>query len=148
MRKLTFTFLTVMVLLSLSGCGKQAAMKDGYYTAQQKNYVMGWKEFVTITIKQDKIIAVEYNAANESGFIKSWDNGYMKIMKPAVGTYPNEYTRNYAAQLLNGQSPEDIDAVSGASTSWGSFKILAAAAMEQAEKGDSSVAAVDTEPKP
>lgn len=147
MRKVMYTVLTVIVLLSLSGCSKQSGMKDGYYTAEQENYNMGWKEFVTITVKQDKIIAVEYNAANESGFIKSWDNAYMKIMKPAMGTYPNEYTRNYASQLLKSQSPENIDALSGASTSLWSFKLLADAAMEQAEKGDSSVIAVNTEPQ-
>ena len=87
---------------------------------------------------------MEYNAENPSGFIKSWDNAYMQTMLHSNGTYPNEYTRYYASQLLEGQGEVPIDAISGASSSWGSFQKLSAAVLEQARQGDSSIAVVNT----
>lgn len=133
-----------LCVLCLSGCASKGSdMQDGYYTAQAAEYSNGWKEFVTITVRGGKIISVEYNATNASGFIKSWDNAYMKTMKSIKGTYPNEYTRNYAAQLIQSQTP-DVEAISGASSSAGSFDMLAAAVIEQAKKGDSQTIVVQT----
>ena len=94
---------------------------------------------------EDKIVSVEYNAENASGFIKSWDIAYMKNMNRVQGTYPNKYTREYAAQLLENQGAGDIDAASGASTSGGNFVRLATAVLEQAQKGDTTVAIVESE---
>ena len=90
------------------------------------------------------IVSVEYNAENASGFIKSWDNSYMQTMLHTNGTYPNEYTRYYAKQLLEQQGEGSIDAVTGASSSHASFQILAQAVLEQARKGDSSIVIADT----
>ena len=128
----------------LAGCGSQAGLQDGYYTAQAAEFSHGWKEYITILVKDGSIVSVEYNAENASGFIKSWDNAYMQTMLHSNGTYPNEYTRNYANQLLEGQGQGSIDAITGATSSHASFQILAQAVVEQARKGDSSIAIVDT----
>ena len=108
------------------------------------DYNFGWKEYITIMVKGGSIVSVEYNAENASGFIKSWDNAYMQTMLHSNGTYPNEYTRYYAGQLLEGQGEKDIDGITGATSSHASFKKLAAAVLEQARKGDSSIAYVTT----
>lgn len=131
-------------LLAVS-CKKEEGLKDGYYTAQMSDYSHGWKEYVTICVMEDKIVSVEYNAENASGFIKSWDIAYMKNMNRVQETYPNKYTREYAAQLLENQGAGDIDAVSGATTSGGNFVRLAAAVLEQAHNGDPAVAIVESE---
>ena len=137
-------FLAFLVVL-LAGCGKtEEGLQDGYYTAQASEYNFGWKEYVTILVKGGSIVSVEYNAENASGFIKSWDNAYMQNMLHSNGTYPNEYTRYYAAQLLEGQGEGEIDALSGASSSYSSFQKLSVAVVEQARKGDSEVVLVDT----
>ena len=68
----------------------------------------------------------------------------MQNMLHTNGTYPNEYTRYYAGQLLEGQGDGGIDVLSGASSSWGSFQKLAEAVLEQAKQGDSGIAVVDT----
>ena len=130
----------------LGGCGEkgQSGMKDGSYTAQMAEYSHGWREYVTVTVKNGKIVSTEYNAENASGFIKSWDNTYMQTMLHTNGTYPNEYTRYYANQLLEGQGQGSIDAIAGASSSHASFQILAQAVLEQARKGDSSIVVVNT----
>ena len=127
----------------LAGCGSQAGLQDGYYTAQAAEFSHGWKEFITILVKDGSIVSVEYNAENASGFIKSWDNAYMQNMLHTNGTYPNEYTRYYANQLLEGQGEDGIDVIAGATSSHGTFQLLAQAVLEQARKGDSSIVFVD-----
>ena len=144
--KRILAILVALLLMAplMTACGNQEGLQDGYYTAQASEFSHGWKEYITILVKGGSIVSVEYNAENASGFIKSWDNAYMQTMFHSTGTYPNQYTRYYAGQLLEGQGKEGIDALSGASSSYGSFQKLMAAVLEQAGKGDSSIVFVDT----
>ena len=144
MRRIFTMLLSLLLVLLLTACGNQAGLQDGYYTAQASEFSHGWKEYITILVKGGSIISVEYNAENASGFIKSWDNAYMQTMLHSNGTYPNEYTRYYANQLLEGQGEGTIDAITGATSSHGSFQILAQAVLEQARRGDSSIVFADT----
>ena len=144
MKRILSLVLALLLAASLTACGDKTALQDGYYTAQAAEFSHGWKEYITILVKGGSIISVEYNAENASGFIKSWDNAYMQNMLHSNGTYPNEYTRYYAGQLLKGQGEGTIDALAGASSSHSSFQKLAAAVVEQARKGDSSIVFVDT----
>lgn len=146
-QKLRLSLILLLILTLLSACGSSTtdtALQDGYYTAKAAEFSHGWKEYITILVKGGSIVSVEYNAENPSGFIKSWDNAYMQTMLHAQGTYPNEYTRYYANQLLERQGEGGIDVISGATSSHGSFQILAQAVLEQARKGDSSIVFVDT----
>lgn len=144
MKRILNLILTLLLLAPLTACGNQTTLQDGYYTAQASQFSHGWKEYITIMVKGGTIVSVEYNAENLSGFIKSWDNTYMQTMFHSTGTYPNEYTRYYANQLLEDQHGNSIDALSGASSSYSSFQKLAAAVLEQARQGDSSIVVVDT----
>ena len=145
MRRIVRLTLAVLALaLLLTACGGGKSLQDGYYTAQAAEFNHGWKEYITIMVKGGSIVSVEYNAENASGFIKSWDNAYMQAMLHSNGTGPNQYTRYYAGQLLEGQGEAGIDVLTGASSSHSSFEKLAAAVLEQARKGDSSVVPVDT----
>ena len=138
-RILAFILTLLMMVLLLTACGDQTQLQDGYYTAQMSEYSHGWREYITILVKGGSIVSVEYNAENASGFIKSWDNAYMQTMLHSNGTYPNEYTRYYANQLLTGQGGGGIDAISGATSSHGTFQMLARAVLEQSRKGDSGI---------
>ncbi len=144
--KRILAILVALLLMAplMTACGNQEGLQDGYYTAQASEFSHGWKEYITILVKGGSIVSVEYNAENASGFIKSWDNTYMQNMLHSNGTYPNEYTRYYANQLLEGQGEGGIDAITGATSSYGSFQILAQAVLEQARMGDSSIVFVDT----
>lgn len=145
MKRLFAIFLSLLLITPLlTACGGPAGLQDGYYTAQAEAFSHGWKEYITILVKGGSIVSVEYNAENASGFIKSWDNTYMQTMLHVNGTYPNEYTRYYANQFLEGQGEGPIDAISGASSSHGTFQILSQAVLEQARKGDSTILVVDT----
>ena len=144
MKRIRSMILVLLLAGTLTACGdkNETALLDGYYTAQAAEYSHGWKEYITIMVKGGSIVSVEYNA---SGFIKSWDNAYMQSMFHVTGTYPNQYTRYYAGQLLEGQGESGIDALTGATTSYGSFQKLSEAVLEQAKKGDSNIVFVDTE---
>ena len=144
MKRIWSLILVLLFLVSLTACTEKTGLQDGYYTAQAAEFNHGWKEYITIMVKDGSIVSVEYNAMNASGFIKSWDNAYMQNMLHATGTYPNEYTRYYAGQLLEGQGEDPIDALSGATSSFTSFGKLSEAVLEQAKKGDSGIMLVDT----
>ncbi len=142
-RRMLILLVSLFTGLLAVSCGKEESLKNGYYTAEMSEYSHGWKEHVTICVMENRIVSVEYNAENASGFIKSWDIAYMKNMNGKMGTYPNKYTREYARQLLENQSADNIDAVSGASTSGGNFVKLAAAVLEKAQNGDPTIAVVE-----
>ena len=145
MKRIVSIVLALLVTGFLTACGSgQAGLQDGYYTAQAAEFSHGWREYITIMVKDGSIVSVEYNAENASGFIKSWDTAYMQSMLDVTGTYPNQYTRFYAGQLLEKQGEGEIDALTGATSSYGSFQKLMAAVLEQAGKGDSSIVYVDT----
>jgi major membrane immunogen (membrane-anchored lipoprotein) len=138
--------LLFLSLLPLCCSSKEADLQDGYYTAEAAAFdEYGWKEFVTIFVNNAKITTVEYNAKNSSGFIKSWDMDYMRIMNRINETYPNEYTRFYGAQLIARQNPGNIDALTGATQSYKRFITLARAVIDRAMTGDTSVALIDTD---
>ena len=143
-RTLSLGLVFLLSVIFLAGCGEKTGLTDGYYTAKAADFSHGWKEYLTIMVKGGSIVSVEYNAENASGFIKSWDNAYMQNMFHTTGTYPNEYTRYYAGELLENQKGDGIDALSGATSSYGSFQKLAKAVLRQAEQGDSKIAVVDT----
>ncbi len=128
---------------ALAGCGSTKRLKDGFYTAEMAEFSHGWEEYLIIQVKNNKIVSAEYNARNESGFIKAWDNAYMKNMMPSCGTYPNDYTRVYVQQLIDGQEETKVDAITGATNSGKNFEKLVAAVLEQAAAGDSETVAVE-----
>lgn len=145
MKKIIIAMAVMIVIASgvFVGCGKINGLKDGFYTAEMSEFSHGWQEYLIIQVKGRKIVAAEYNAKNESGFIKAWDNNYMKNMLSVQGTYPNKYTRAYVQQLIDGQKNTSVDAVTGASHSGENFEKLVAAVLEQAAAGDSATAFVE-----
>lgn len=145
-KRMILPMLLVTFGILLSGCGGNK-LKDGYYTAEMSGFSFGWREYVCIQVKDDTIVSAEFNAKDESGFIKAWDNEYMRNMGSVQGTYPNKYTREYVQQLIDGQKDVEVDVVTGATSSGNNFERLVAAVLEQAKKGDSKTAIVEMEEK-
>ncbi|RKI43171.1 FMN-binding protein [bacterium D16-51] len=143
--RLLLMLFAAVVLAFMPGCSSSHSMKDGYYTAEMSDYSHGWKEYLRIQVKRGKIVSAEFNAKNKSGFIKAWDNTYMKNMMSGQGTYPNKYTREYVQQIIEGQGEKPIDAVSGASHSGGNFVKLSEAAIERAVEGNAETIIVEAE---
>ncbi|MCQ4726104.1 FMN-binding protein [Anaerotignum faecicola] len=145
MKKKIIYFSFVIIALLLGGCSSETKMQDGFYTAEMSEYSHGWKEYLCIMVKNDKIVYAEFNAKNPSGYIKAWDNAYMQSMNAVQGTYPNEYTREYVARLIESQSPEEVDIITGATTSGDNFLKLSAAVVEQAVAGNTEIATVQAQ---
>ena len=148
--KISGLLLSFVFCLSVSGCSinkQESGFVDGYYTATMSDYSHGWKEYVTICVMNHRIVNVEYNARNKAGFIKSWDSAYMRNMNSVMGTYPNRYTRDYAAQFLEKQGQEEIDLLTGATSSGGNFQKLTAALLESVRTGDTKIQIVES-PEP
>ncbi len=144
-KRMLMILFSCVLLFGLGGCAQQdGRLIDGYYTAELSEYSHGWKEFLTICVSDGKIVTAEYNAKNQSGFIKAWDMTYMRNMNSVQGTYPNRYTRSYAAFLLKTQSAEGIDTVTGASSSGSNFRILVETLIEKAKAGDTDLAVVES----
>lgn len=139
----------MLLMLLLSGCSTGGSTyQEGYYTAEAAEFDdYGWKEYVTIFVSDARIVTTEYDARNSVGFIKSWDMDYMREMNAVDGTYPNEYTRQYAAALVSRQNTAGVDVITGATHSHDSFQLLADAAIARAKEGDHTVAYVEL-PKP
>jgi major membrane immunogen (membrane-anchored lipoprotein) len=142
--------LTMLILLTAScsigegnaGSGSQK-LGDGYYTVEGTSYdSYGWKDYITIYVDNNNIATVEYDAKNASGFLRSWDMDYMRLMGVQSGIYPAVYSREYSAALLRLQGPEGIDALTGATESYNVFKILAETAISQARAHNKNVALV------
>ncbi|MDE7324101.1 MAG: FMN-binding protein [Lachnospiraceae bacterium] len=143
-RRVAVVVMTLMIAVwMLAGCGSTKQLKDGFYTAEMSEFSHGWEEYLIIQVKDNKIVSAEFNARNESGFIKAWDNTYMKDMMSEQGTYPNQYTRMYVQQLIDGQADMEVDIVTGASHSGQNFEKLAAAVLKQAAAGDSATVVVE-----
>ncbi len=145
MKKTAVLLMMTCFLAAFAGCGSGNKMENGYYTAEMSDFSHGWKEYVCIYVKNDRIISAEFNAKDPSGFIKAWDNEYMRNMEAGTGIYPNKYTRGYVEQLIEGQKDTEVDTLSGATHSGGNFTRLIEAAIGQAQKGDSSAAVVPAE---
>lgn len=141
--KTVVLFLLLLFVMTFAGCGSSGSLKDGYYTAEMADFSFGWKEYLVIQVSHGNIVSAEFNAKNESGFIKAWDNTYMKNMITLQGTYPNKYTREYVQQLLEQQADIQVDVVTGASTSGANFVKLVEAVLEQAAKGDQETVIVE-----
>lgn len=143
-RKLLFLLsASLLVLPSVTSCSGFNSMKDGYYTAETSEYSHGWKEYLRIQVKNGTIVSAEFNAKNKSGFIKAWDNTYMKNMMSKQDTYPNKYTREYVQQIIEEQEDIQVDTVSGASNSGNNFAKLAEAVLEQARSGNSETIVIE-----
>lgn len=141
-RLILLVFLTPVLY---SACWRDSyRYSNGYYTAEAVSFdSRGWKEFVSIYINNNKLVSAEFNAKNTSGFIKSWDVEYMDRMNRVTGCYPTKYNRYYTAALIDRQDIAKIDALSGATESFMTFKVLSAAALGKAREGDKTVAFVE-----
>ena len=143
-RKLLFLIPAFLLFVPvITSCNGFNSMKDGYYTAETSEYSHGCKEYLRIQVKNNTIVSAEFNAKNKSGFIKAWDNTYMKNMISKQGTYPNKYTRQYVQQIIEGQENVQVDTVSGASHSGNNFVKLVEAVLEMARSGNPETAVVE-----
>jgi major membrane immunogen (membrane-anchored lipoprotein) len=137
MKRSLMVLFALLAGLGLLSCEAAPSFKDGTYTAQDAEYHNGWKYFVEITVADGKIAAVNYDATSEEG------NPNKDAMSRA-GNYPmvenggaqwdwHEQAEKLEAYLINAQSTDTPDAVTGATIGIGGFFALAEEALADAK---------------
>jgi len=109
-----------------------AGCADGIYTGESRPDAYDYKHAITIEIKDEKIIRVDYNEIHSSGIGKQEDEEYCKEMS-ASGTSPDVAYPDMENQLLKKQNILNIDGVSGASYSLYRFRYATTIALMKAK---------------
>ena len=60
MKRIRSLILVGLMMALLTACGDKTELQDGYYTAQAAEFSHGWKEYITIMVKEGSIVSVEY----------------------------------------------------------------------------------------
>lgn len=136
MRKKAFLAACGAALL-LSACGG-GNYKDGSYTARFKEADdHGWTEYLTVTVRDGKIVQAEFDADGENGMKKSEDEDYKDAYTGAgYDTYPADYSRRLEEALVSTQDENKVDTIAGATTSSNYFRTLMRSLEKAIRKGD------------
>ena len=146
-RIIACVLLALMFALALAGCGGKASYKDGTYTAQSSVFVAEDNSdeesgngygVVTITIKDNVITDCKFEMYMEDGTLKDEDygkkngeianEGFYKMAQNAVAA-----GQSYAQMLKESGSLKGVDAISGATISYGQFTEAVEEALAQAK---------------
>lgn len=118
-------------------------MKDGTYSLAEKNYSHGYRVVFSITVKDGKITASNYDNVDKNGKSKTKDTDYEKSMKKVNKVGPVEYTKELNEALVKKQTPAEVDVVSGATHSSTSFIQYAEQLINAAQAGNTKKITVD-----
>ena len=142
----------LIIGIFLAGCGDEAkapapkpaqnkinlnTAKDGIYTVESSPDEKLGKSVLTLTIRDKKIVAAEFAGYDLFGNVKNEDYGSLtgkdsadyKKAQVAVNAI-----KTYAAQLVETQDLSKVDAISGATVSYGQFVETTKRAVEEAAK--------------
>lgn len=145
-KKISVMAVLLMAVMLLSACGGTKTYNDGTYTAQSSLLLdeetadagNGYG-VVTITIKDNVIVDCVFEMYMEDGTLKDEDygkkngeianEGFYKMAQGAVAA-----GQSYAEMLKQSGSLKGVDAISGATISFGQFTEAVEEALRQAEK--------------
>ena len=145
-KTLALLLVAVMALGLFAGCGgDKGAYKDGPYTAEYKEYdKRGWKEKVTVTVKDGKVATVDFDAFNkDDNHRKSEDQSYIDTMKPISGIAPDTFYKEIEDQYVQVQKAADVKAVTGATNSTKNFQDLMTELEKSMAEGKTDAVIVD-----
>lgn len=138
MKKLiTLGFLTIC-LTSLS-----IQYKDGVYTAQASKPYHGWASIVQLTVKNGEVSEIIIEDFDKNNVKRSDNVSANEQLKKDIGTTYPEIVRNFKNQFMAKKNVSDIDEIAGATKQNKIFKNLTKAALDNAEKGDTTRAIFD-----
>ena len=134
--------ISAVSLCALCACGKKS-YKDGTYTGQSEVYIDESEEgngygVVTITIEGGVITECEFLTYEPDGTLKDENYGTQNGEVVNEGFYTRAQralagSREYARLLVETQDYHSIDAISGATISYGQFMEAVDNALAQAE---------------
>ena len=136
--------------LLMTGCGEEkpapksvqnkidlSNARDGTYTVESSLDDKLGKSILTLTIKDKKIVAADFEGYDLLGNVKGEDYG--SLLGKDSADYKKAQTavkaiKLYPAQLVETQDLSKVDAISGASISYGQFVETATTALNEATK--------------
>ncbi len=144
MKKLTLFLLSALMLFSLVGCGG-SKIADGTYSAELSDAATeanhGWKDFLTVTYKDGKMVEVQFDSKDADGNLKSeWTTPENYPMDPQ----PSEWIPQLEENIKATSNPDKVAAVAGATMGSNNAKELYRAVVEKAKAGDTTTAVIDT----
>ena len=127
-----FSFILALTVLTalIVGCSSGKTYENGVHSRESEFDERGWKSTLTITVENGKIKQVVYDEGDNEGVSKTTDAEYAKAMKEEEGVTPKETFEKLEKELISSQDIDEVDAVSGATTSSEVFKKLAKGALK------------------
>lgn len=120
-----------------------AALKDGTYKLEEKNYSNGYRTVFGLTVTGGKITESNFDMIDKDGKSKKDDADYEKNMKAKSGVGPKEYIEQLNKGLVEKGAPADVEVVTGATHSSHAFQTYASQLVNAAEKGNTTAIQVD-----
>lgn len=98
---------------------------DGLFKAEGQYDERGWKAFVAVVVRDGNITNAYYDEVNkDTGKFKSYNDEYLTNWKENSGTNMKEARPILVQNLIDQQNPEEVDTVSGATSTSDKFKEL------------------------
>lgn len=123
----------IFSLMIFISCGKY--QNGEYYVIQKKDY-KGWKTFLKIEVKNNKIFNVEFNKINKENKLVTENEEYNKKMKEKSGIDTIEYTKILEENFLKSNGNiNQIDIIAGATHSVVEFKKMSKFLLKKIKSG-------------
>lgn len=137
MKKIGLILVAVFAIV-FTACEKEdeKLFENGTYYAEQSEFSRNWKAFVEAEIKDDKLVAVDFDYLNSDGSLKSETTTENYPMNP----HPTVWLPQYEAALLAADITDftEVDVVTGATGAWSNVNALMSAILEAAKDGNTA----------
>ena len=146
--------LTLSSALLLAACGSDDAaetptdggLQDGTYALEELNFgETGWKESLEIVVAGGEITDATFTSLDEEGNNKLEDDGYQDAMSNVVEVGPQDFIPALEDSLVDTQNPDDVEVVTGATSTSEKFKDYADQLVAAAEEGNTDTIEVDNQ---
>lgn len=127
---LAFAIVLTLILTMTVACTTEespdsAGFEDGTHTAQGDLDDHGWQPEIEIIVENGEITSVDFEEYSERGELKSEDEEYSDSMEDVSGVRPADAYEQLENDLIDSQDVDQVDLVSGATSSSETFKDLA-----------------------
>lgn len=148
MRKVGALLLMALAfLLLLPSCAKEQYFQDGDYTAEFAEFdSRGYKDYIHVTVKDNAVTSIEYDAVDAKGAKKSLDADYADDMLTVQDTFPEKFSADLVNQYLDAQKISGVDALAGATYSSNAFIALFTELEKSMLEGNTEMVVVENVP--
>ncbi len=100
----------------------QGEYEDGTHEAELEPDERGWKAVVELTVEGGNITEVAFDEVNEEDARKSEDEDYLERWGTAANIDASEVYPKYEADLIESQNVEEVEVITGATSTHEKFQ--------------------------